>query len=163
MRWDAQKVEREETRRLPGFRDPAVVRTFDAPEAMGIRFHEVEARSALNRVPGPPFLFNWTVNVYRGCTHACQYCLAGETPILMGDGRTKPIADLRVGDQIYGTVRQGAYRRYVLTDVRAHWSTAKRAYRITLEDGTELVASGDHRFLTSQRGWKYVTGAEQGQ
>src|SRR5680860_1148402 len=37
----------------------------------------------------------------------------------------------------------------------------KSAYRITLEDGTELVASGDHRFLTD-RGWKYVTGTEQG-
>ena len=43
----------------------------------------------------------------------------------------------------------------------AHWSTVKPAYRVTLEDGTELVASGDHRFLTN-RGWKHVTGAEQG-
>ena len=32
--------------------------------------------------------------------------------------------------------------------------------RITLEDGTELVASGDHRFLT-QRGWKFVTGKRE--
>ena len=37
----------------------------------------------------------------------------------------------------------------------------KPAYRVTLENGTELVASGDHR-LRSNRGWKYVTGAEQG-
>ncbi len=34
------------------------------------------------------------------------------------------------------------------------------AYRVTLEDGTELIASGDHRFLT-ERGWKHVTGTEQ--
>jgi DNA repair photolyase len=32
---------------------------------------------------------------------------------------------------------------------------------VVLEDGTELVTSGDHRFLTT-RGWKFVTGAEQG-
>ena len=44
----------------------------------------------------------------------------------------------------------------------AHWSTVKPAYRITLEDGTELVASGDHRFLTGRGKWKYVTGAETG-
>ena len=33
------------------------VRTFDAPEALGINFHEVRAKSALNKVPGdlPPF------------------------------------------------------------------------------------------------------------
>jgi hypothetical protein len=53
------------------------------------------------------------------------------------------------------------YRRYSVTQVLAHWETIKPAYRITLEDGTELVASGDHRFLT-RRGWKHVTGKEQG-
>jgi DNA repair photolyase len=45
--------------------------------------------------------------------------------------------------------------------VLAHWSVIKPAYRITLEDNTELVAGGDHRFLT-ERGWKFVTGTEQG-
>ena len=42
-----------------------------------------------------------------------------------------------------------------------HWMVRKPAYRVTLEDGTELVTSADHRFLTG-RGWKHVTGAEQG-
>jgi DNA repair photolyase len=65
-----------------------------------------------------------------------------------------------VGDRIYGTVRDGYYR-YVTTEILAHWSTVKPAYRVTLEDGTKLITSGDHRFLT-QRGWKHVTGAEQG-
>ena len=56
---------------LPGVGD-AVVRTFDAPEALGIRFHEVEARSALNHVPKRSRMpFRWTINPYRGCTHAC--------------------------------------------------------------------------------------------
>ena len=55
----------------------------------------------------------------------------------------------------------GFYRRYAITTVLAHWSTIKPAYRITLADGTQLIASGDHRFLT-ERGWKHVTGAEQG-
>ena len=43
----------------------------------------------------------------------------------------------------------------------AHWSTVKPAYRVTLEDGTRLVCSGDHRFLT-ERGWKHVIGTEWG-
>ena len=70
----------------------------------------------------------------------------------MADGRTQPIADLRVGDAIYGTERAARYRRYVDTEVLAHWSTVKPAYRVVLEDGTELVASGDHRFLTTRAG-----------
>jgi DNA repair photolyase len=159
MRWDEQRVEKD--MRLPGIGDGTVVRTFDAPEAMGINFHEVRARSALNHVPGESFGFSWTINPYRGCTHACVFCLDGATPILLADGRLKPLADVRVGDAIYGTVKRGNYRRYEVTEVLAHWATRKPGYRITLEDGTELIASGDHRFLTD-RGWKFVTGAEAG-
>jgi DNA repair photolyase len=65
--------------RLPGVGDGTVVRTFDAPEAMGINFHEVRARSALNHVPGGRYGFSWTVNPFRGCTHACTFCFARRT------------------------------------------------------------------------------------
>jgi DNA repair photolyase len=162
VRWDELKVEVEEERRLPGYSDGAVVRRFDAPEALDTRFYEVRAKSALNRVPEQSQVpFRWTINPYRGCTHACTYCASGDTRILMADGRTKPLAEIRIGDRIYGTVRDRFYRRYVITEVLDHWSTVKPAYRVTLEDGTELVTSGDHRFL-SGRGWKHVTGTEQG-
>jgi DNA repair photolyase len=77
MRWDEQRVEND--LRLPGVGDGTVVRTFDAPEAMGINFHEVRARSALNHVPGDRYGFSWTINPYRGCTHACVFCFARRT------------------------------------------------------------------------------------
>ena len=162
MRWDNLKMTTEEEERLPGYSDPAVIRHFDAPEALGVKFYEVRAKSALNRVPEVSQVpFRWTINPYRGCSHACVYCAAPDTPILMADGRTKPIAELEAGDRIYGTERRGRYRRYVTTEVRDHWQTLKPAYRTTLEDGTELVTSGDHRFLTN-RGWKHVAGAMAG-
>ncbi|GAA3503725.1 Rv2578c family radical SAM protein [Streptomyces prasinosporus] len=57
--------------------EAVTTRTFDAPEFRGITFHEVRARSILNRVPGASRMpFEWTVNPYRGCTHACVYCFA---------------------------------------------------------------------------------------
>ncbi|MGC5018668.1 intein-containing Rv2578c family radical SAM protein [Micromonospora sp. DT47] len=143
---------------LPG----AIARTFDTPGFAGMTFYEVRAKSIINRVSGESRVpFEWTINPYRGCSHACVYCVAGDTPILMADGRTKQISELEPGDRIYGTERRGAYRRYVVTTVLDKWSTTKPAYRVTLEDGTTLVASGDHRFL-SERGWKYVTGTMQG-
>jgi DNA repair photolyase len=77
MRWDEQRVEND--LRLPGVGDGTVVRTFDAPEAMGVNFHEVRAQSALNHVPGGRFGFSWTINPYRGCTHACVFCFARRT------------------------------------------------------------------------------------
>jgi DNA repair photolyase len=144
------------------FQRGAVTRTFDTPGFRGMTFYEIQAKSIVNRVPASSNMpFTWTINPYRGCQHACAYCLSGETPILMADGTTKPLANVRVGDAIYGTVRSGWYRHYTVTTVLAHWSTVKPAYRITLADGTHLVASGEHRFLTP-RGWKHVTGAEQG-
>src|SRR3954451_19790367 len=38
------------------------------------RYQEITCKSALNRVEGMPF--RWTLNPYRGCTHACHYCFA---------------------------------------------------------------------------------------
>jgi DNA repair photolyase len=158
VRWDNQRVDQQQQQTLPGL--PGLVRSVRTPEFAGMVFHEVRAKSVLNKVPGrSPMPFRWTINPYRGCSHACRYCLAGDTPILMADGRTRPLAELKVGDEIYGTERRDNRRRYVTTRVLAHWSTVKPAYRLTLHDGTQLIASGDHRFLTD-RGWRHVTTSE---
>ena len=119
------------------------------------------ARSIIAHNSSPDIPFNQSINPYRGCEHGCIYCADGETKILMADGGTKMLADLQVGDEIFGTARRGWYRRYVKTQVLAHWRTRKPAYRVTLSDGTKLIVSGDHRLLT-ERGWKFITGAEQG-
>jgi DNA repair photolyase len=80
MRWDSLTIDAQEATQLPGYREPAVVRHFDAPEALDVRFYEVRARSALNRVPEKSRMpFRWTINPYRGCTHACVYCFARPT------------------------------------------------------------------------------------
>lgn len=132
------------------------------PEFRDLEFVHVRSKSIINEVPKVSRVpFRYTINVYRGCSHACSYCLAGSTPILMEDGRQKPLELLRPGDRVFGTVKWGSYRRYVVTDVVDHWRTVKQAYRVELADGTELVASGDHRFLT-ERGWKHVADSAAG-
>jgi DNA repair photolyase len=60
--------------------DAVTTRTFDTLEFRGITFHEIRAKSIVNRVPGASRMpFEWTVNPYRGCTHACVYCFARKT------------------------------------------------------------------------------------
>ena len=62
------------------FGTDVVTRTFNTPEFAGITFHEVRARSIVNRVPGASRMpFEWTINPYRGCSHACVYCFARGT------------------------------------------------------------------------------------
>ncbi|WOQ69806.1 Rv2578c family radical SAM protein [Microbacterium limosum] len=163
MRWRGQQIGAVDADALPGLeRIDGLVRSVTTPEFAGITFHEVMSRSALNHVPGDSAMpFSWTINPYRGCTHACAYCLSPDTMILMADGFSRSLRAVQVGDEIMGTQVHGSYRRYVRTRVDAKWSTRKRAHRVHLADGTQLVASGDHRFL-SDRGWKHVTGATSG-
>ncbi|MBJ7521755.1 MAG: radical SAM protein [Solirubrobacteraceae bacterium] len=85
MRWEHLSIEHDEAATLPGYREPAHVRRFDVPEAMDTRFYEVRAKSVLNRVPARSRMpFRWTINPYRGCSHACAYCFARPTHTFLG-------------------------------------------------------------------------------
>ncbi|MBN1092676.1 Rv2578c family radical SAM protein [Blastococcus sp. TML/M2B] len=81
MRWDAQRLDVEDTSTLPGM--PSIrglLRSVRVPEFPGLTFHEVRSRSALNRVQGDSAMpFPWTINPYRGCSHACVYCFSRKT------------------------------------------------------------------------------------
>lgn len=81
MRWQGQRLDGRDAAALPGLESlDGLVRTVRTPDFEGITFHEVHARSVLNRVPGASAMpFDWTVNPYRGCTHACVYCFARRT------------------------------------------------------------------------------------
>ncbi|GAA0343141.1 Rv2578c family radical SAM protein [Actinoallomurus spadix] len=74
MRWDALSLDGED----PGlFGSPVTV---DTPEFRGITFHEIRAKSIINAVPAASRVpFRWTINPYRGCSHACVYCYARNT------------------------------------------------------------------------------------
>ncbi|MFJ3303984.1 Rv2578c family radical SAM protein [Streptomyces sp. NPDC086549] len=83
MRWENLTVESGHGRAADAAlfgADAVVSRSFDTPEFRGMTFHEIRARSILNRVPGASRMpFEWTVNPYRGCSHACVYCFARKT------------------------------------------------------------------------------------
>ncbi len=123
--------------------------------------YEDHTQEILAENASPDIGFRWSINPYRGCFHACAYCLSGDTPILLPDASTRKLSDLGVGDVIVGTERRGRYRRYVEARVLDHWSTVGPAYRLVLDDGSEVISSGDHRFLT-RRGWKHVEGTDHG-
>jgi DNA repair photolyase len=81
MRWSGQEIGAQAPSALPGLGSlRGLVRSVQTPEFAGITFHEVLAKSALNQVPGESAMpFTWTINPYRGCSHACVMCFARQT------------------------------------------------------------------------------------
>ncbi|BCI52972.1 hypothetical protein NIIDNTM18_22500 [Mycolicibacterium litorale] len=79
MRWAGQSVGVDDGA-LPGLQRIGFVRSVRTPQFEGVTFHEVLCKSALNKVPNAAMLpFRYTVNAYRGCSHACRYCFARPT------------------------------------------------------------------------------------
>lgn len=78
MRWQGQAIEEVQVDALPGLAKlTTFIRSVRTPDFQGVTFHEVAAKSALNRVGATSAMpFGWTVNPYRGCSHACVYCFA---------------------------------------------------------------------------------------
>src|SRR3712207_5394712 len=63
------------------------------------------SRSIIARNASPDIGFDASINPYRGCSHGCVYCMSGDTPILMANETTRRLQRVRVGDEVYGTVR----------------------------------------------------------
>lgn len=78
MRWSNQEsTASTEPALLPmsGF-----LRSVQTPDFASVTFHEVQSKSILNRVTATSSMpFEWTINPYRGCSHACVYCFARKT------------------------------------------------------------------------------------
>ncbi len=50
----------------------------------GAEVQEIHCKTLLNRLDIPSFPFQWTLNPYRGCRHACRYCYARPTHEFLG-------------------------------------------------------------------------------
>ena len=125
---------------------------------------------ALNQVSGEfePGLYlkeGYTITS-RGCPNKCWFCLSPDTKILMIDLSVKQINDIRVGDKVIGfqkkETEQSTRWYFVESDVIATHSREAEAYKITLENGQNVICSGDHQWLTPNRGWKHTTGTMGG-
>jgi DNA repair photolyase len=54
-------------------------------EFRGMEFLHVNARRVINEVPKASRVpFRWTINAYRGCSHACSFCFARPTHEYLG-------------------------------------------------------------------------------
>src|SRR5438445_12927718 len=87
----------------------------DTPELRGLEFIEVEARTVINRVPGSYLPFNWTINPYRGCSHACVYCFARPTHTFLDmnagrDFETRIVVKVNVAEVLRAQLAKRSWR-----------------------------------------------------
>jgi hypothetical protein len=89
-------------------------------------------------------------------------CIVPETLILTSDLRYVPAGQLREGDKVVGfdedRAGKGLHRHFREATVTNTIRIKKPCCRITLDDGTEVTASTDHKWLVSTAGsrtlWK---------
>lgn len=116
MRWDRQRVAVDDGA-LPGLQRIGFVRSVRTPEFEGITFHEVLCKSAINKIPDVAMLpFRYTVNGYRGCSHACRYCFARPTHeyLDLDPGRdfdTEIVVKTNVADVLRHELRRPSWHR----------------------------------------------------
>ncbi|MDR6866514.1 DNA repair photolyase [Microbacterium resistens] len=118
MRWQGQRIDDTDDSALPGMENrTGFLRTVTTPEFAGMTFHEVLAKSALNHVPGPSRMpFSWTVNPYRGCSHACVYCFARGTHTYLDldagrDFDSQIVVKVNVAEVLERELRRGSWHR----------------------------------------------------
>ncbi|MDJ0313757.1 Rv2578c family radical SAM protein [Arthrobacter sp. H35-D1] len=94
-----------------------LVKSVTTPEFVGITFHEVLAKSALNKVPSTSSMpFGWTVNPYRGCSHACVYCFARKSHSYLDfdpgkDFDSQVVVKVNVAEVLHKELRKPSWQR----------------------------------------------------
>ncbi|HYP59396.1 MAG TPA: hypothetical protein VEQ36_03130, partial [Thermomicrobiales bacterium] len=79
----------------------------------GTSYHPITCKSAVNRVTGMPF--NWSLNPYRGCVHACHYCYAGATHTYFGlnadeDFEREIFAKMNIADALHTDLSRPSWK-----------------------------------------------------
>lgn len=151
MRWQGQQLGASDAAALPGLeRIDGLARSVTTPEFAGMTFHEVMAKSALNRVPGASAMpFDWTVNPYRGCSHACTYCFARGTHEYLDldagrDFDSQIVVKVNVADVLQRELARGTWRRepVALGTNTDPYQRAEGRYRLMPGIVSALAASG---------------------
>jgi hypothetical protein len=94
---------RFESRRVEAVDDGWTIATDEEVPPLATTVTAEHAKSIISRNDSPDIPFEQSINPYRGCSHGCVYCASGDTNILMVNGQSKLLGDLKIGDEIIGT------------------------------------------------------------
>jgi len=79
------------------------------------------------------------------------FCTPGETPILMGDWSTKPISEVKAGDEVVGFVfNDGRKTHYVKTKVLSVYKGQDYVYDVKMDSGRTVKCTKDHKWYSGR-------------
>lgn len=128
----------DDDRGQPGLFD-AVERVPGTHELAGLEFLHVHAKQVINRVPDASRMpFRFTINPYRGCSHACVYCFARPTHEYLGldsgvDFDTRIVVKVNAVERVRAELASPRWRRELIalgTNTDPYQPCEKR-YRLT--------------------------------
>ena len=136
----------EDEAALPGFQDRVT-----HPEFAGMEFVHVRAKSLLNHVPAAAVLpCNWTINVYRGCSHACGFCFARPSHAWLGldadrDFERVIVVKVNAVERLRAELRRPSWRgeHVALGTNTDPYQRAEGRYRLTRGVVTTLAEAGN--------------------
>jgi DNA repair photolyase len=117
----------------------AVERVPGTHELAGLEFLHVHAKQVINRVPDASRMpFQYTINPYRGCSHACVYCFARPTHEYLGldsgrDFDTKIVVKVNAVERVRAELASARWQRELIalgTNTDPYQACEKR-YRLT--------------------------------
>src|SRR5918911_3446537 len=119
----------------------------EPPEASLEVFEETETRSIITHNQSPDVGFDYSVNCYRGCSHACSYCFSRPTHEYLGFGagtdfERKLVVKVRAAELLRAELMRPAWRGDVLVfsftsdpyvPLEAHYRLTRRCFEVCLE------------------------------
>ncbi|HEX5706884.1 MAG TPA: PA0069 family radical SAM protein [Pyrinomonadaceae bacterium] len=110
-------------------------------------FEETETRRIITHNKSPDVGFDYSVNCYRGCTHACSYCFSRPTHEYLGYGagtdfETKIVAKVNAPDLLRREMMSRAWRGATLVfsftsdpylPLETHYRLTRRCLEVCLE------------------------------
>lgn len=91
----------------------------EPPESRVEVFEETETRSIITHNKSPDVSFDYSVNPYRGCTHACSYCFSRPTHEYLGFGagtdfETKIVAKVHAPELLRAEFMRPSWRGHTI-------------------------------------------------
>ncbi|HEX8070035.1 MAG TPA: PA0069 family radical SAM protein [Pyrinomonadaceae bacterium] len=119
----------------------------EPPEARLEVFEEDATRSIITHNDSPDVGFDYSVNVYRGCAHACAYCFSRPTHEYLGFGagtdfERKIVVKVRAAELLRRELMRPSWRGDTLVfsftsdpyvPLEAHYKLTRRCFEVCLE------------------------------